>query len=120
MSASDLDSEITKKEGEIAAAESKFKVLTYNKTRTTHVLKSKHMLLQGHKHVHTLIFAVRRLAMGCCLLRLTGMDVWMQAEVEKLQATYKALQETKEEAIKTVKESGLGLMKAVKAANKKK
>jgi hypothetical protein len=43
-----------------------------------------------------------------------------QAEVEKLQATYKALQETKEEAIKTVKDSGLGLMKAVKAANKKK
>ena len=48
------------------------------------------------------------------------MDVWMQAEVEKLQATYKALQETKEKAIKAVKESGLGLMKAVKAANKKK
>jgi hypothetical protein len=45
MSASDLDSEITKKEGEIAAAESKFKVLTYNKTCTKHVLKSKHMLL---------------------------------------------------------------------------
>ena len=48
MSASDLDSEITKKEGEIAAAESKFKVLTYNKTRAKHALKSKHMLLQAH------------------------------------------------------------------------
>ena len=58
--------------------------------------------------------------MGCCLLRLTGMVVWMQAEVEKLQVTYKALQETKEKAIKTVKESGLGLMKTVKVTNKKK
>ena len=54
MSASDLDSEITKKEGEIAAAESKFKVLTYKKART----QSKHMLFQAHTHVHTLIFAV--------------------------------------------------------------
>ena len=35
MSAGDLDSEITKKEGEIAAAETKFKVLTYNKPRTS-------------------------------------------------------------------------------------
>ena len=43
-----------------------------------------------------------------------------QSEVEKLQAKYKALQEEKEETIKKVKESGLGLMKAVKAANKKK
>jgi len=43
-----------------------------------------------------------------------------KSEVEKLQAKYKALQEEKEETIKKVKESGLGLMKAVKAANKKK
>ena len=46
-------------------------------------------------------------------------DVW-QSEVEKLQAAYKKLQEDKEEAIKKVKDSGLALMKAVKAANKKK
>ena len=34
--------------------------------------------------------------------------------------TYKKLQEDKENSIKAVKDSGLGLMKAVKAANKKK
>ena len=43
-----------------------------------------------------------------------------QSEVEKLQAAYKKLQEDKEEAVGKVKSSGLGLMKAVKAANKKK
>jgi len=43
-----------------------------------------------------------------------------KSEVEKLQKKYKELQEEKEEAIKAVKESGLGLMKAVKAASKKK
>jgi hypothetical protein len=43
-----------------------------------------------------------------------------QSEVEKLQAQYKKLQEGKEEAVAAVKASGLGLMKAVKAANKKK
>jgi len=67
MSASDLDSEISKKEKEISTAESNFK-----------------------------------------------------AEVEKLQKKYKELQEEKEEAIKAVKDSGLGLMKAVKAASKTK
>jgi len=36
-------------------------------------------------------------------------------EVDKLQATYKALQEAKDAAVEAVKESGLGLMKAVKA-----
>ena len=43
-----------------------------------------------------------------------------KSEVEKLQAAYKKLQQTKEDTIKNVKDSGLGLMKAVKAANKKK
>ena len=41
-------------------------------------------------------------------------------EVDKLQKTYQKLQEDKEATITAVKESGLGLMKAVKAANKKK
>ena len=48
------------------------------------------------------------------------MCVLLQSEVEKLQAKYKSLQEEKETAIKAVKDSGLGLMKAVKAAAKKK
>ena len=43
-----------------------------------------------------------------------------QSEVEKLQAKYKKLQEDKDEAVAAVKSSGLGLMKAVNAANKKK
>jgi hypothetical protein len=43
-----------------------------------------------------------------------------KSEVEKLQAAYKKLQEDKEEAVGKVKSSGLGLMKAIKAANKKK
>merc|ERR1712010_396359 len=43
-----------------------------------------------------------------------------KSEVEKLQAAYKKLQQTKEDTIKNVKDSGLGLLKAVKAANKKK
>jgi len=42
-----------------------------------------------------------------------------KAEVEKLQAAYEKLSKEKDEAIKAVKDSGLGLMKAVKAANKK-
>merc|ERR1719476_145608 len=37
-------------------------------------------------------------------------------EVKKLQATYEQLQKDKEETIKSVKESGLGLMQAVAAA----
>jgi len=39
-----------------------------------------------------------------------------EEEVEKLQKTYKGLMEEKDAALKAVKESGLGLMKAVKAA----
>merc|ERR1719409_2229300 len=47
-------------------------------------------------------------------------EAHFEAEVKKLQETYEGLQKTKDEAIKAVKESGLGLMKAVKASNKKK
>lgn len=43
-----------------------------------------------------------------------------KSEVEELQAKYKKLQEDKDEAVAKVKSSGLGLMKAVKAANNKK
>jgi len=43
-----------------------------------------------------------------------------KAEVEKLQTKYKSLQTEKEDAVKAVKDSGLGLMKAVKAAADKK
>jgi len=40
-------------------------------------------------------------------------------EVEKLQATYKELQDKKKEKADEIKNSDLGLMKAVKAASKK-
>ena len=43
-----------------------------------------------------------------------------KSEVEKLQATYEKLSKEKDAAVKAVKESGLGLMKAVRAGNKKK
>jgi len=39
-----------------------------------------------------------------------------KSEVEKLQATYKKLQEDKDSKVEEIKASGLGLMKAVKAA----
>jgi len=39
-----------------------------------------------------------------------------KSEVQKLQETYQQLQKDKEDALKEVKESGLGLMKAVKAS----
>jgi len=42
-----------------------------------------------------------------------------KSEVEKLQKKYESLQEEKEAAVAAVKDSGLGLMKAVKAAGKK-
>ena len=51
---------------------------------------------------------------------ITSAESNFKSEVEKLQAAYKKLQEDKEEAIKKVKDSGLALMKAVKAANTKK
>lgn len=38
-----------------------------------------------------------------------------KAEVEKLQKKYEELSKTKEDAIKAVKDSGLGMMKSVKA-----
>lgn len=41
-----------------------------------------------------------------------------KTEVEKLQASYKKLMEDKDKAVEDVKSSGLGLMKAVKAAAK--
>lgn len=41
-------------------------------------------------------------------------------EVKKLQEDYQKLQKEKEEKVKEVKDSGLGLYKAVKAARKKK
>lgn len=50
----------------------------------------------------------------------TNFVVSAQAEVEKLQTKYKSLQTEKEDAVKAVKDSGLGLMKAVKAAAAKK
>ena len=40
--------------------------------------------------------------------------------LEKLQATYKEISQTKDDTIAAVKASGLGMMKAVKAANAKK
>merc|ERR1712185_247763 len=43
-----------------------------------------------------------------------------EEEVKKLQSTYEGLQKTKEEAIEAVNGAGLGIMKAVKAANAKK
>jgi len=39
-----------------------------------------------------------------------------KSEVEKLQATYEKLQKDKEDTLENVKNSGLGVMKAVKAA----
>jgi len=47
-------------------------------------------------------------------------EAHFEASVKTLQETYEGLQKTKDEAIKAVKESGLGMMKAVKAANTKK
>lgn len=50
---------------------------------------------------------------------LTDAESTFEAEVKKLQNTYQELQKTKEEALAAVKESGLGLLKAVAAAKKK-
>jgi len=47
-------------------------------------------------------------------------EATFEAEVKKLQEAYEGLQKAKDETLKAVKESGLGMMKAVKAANKKK
>ena len=40
----------------------------------------------------------------------------LEAQVEELQAKYKELSEDKEAKVKELKDSGLGLMKAVKAS----
>jgi hypothetical protein len=42
-----------------------------------------------------------------------------KTELDKLQATYKELQEAKEAALAEVKDSGVGLLKSVRAAKKK-
>merc|ERR1712072_816302 len=42
-----------------------------------------------------------------------------ETEVKKLQESYEQLQKDKEQTIKDVKDSGLGLMQAVQAAKKK-
>lgn len=41
-----------------------------------------------------------------------------KSEVEKLQKKYEQLSQEKEDTLEAVKKSGLGLMKAVKAAKK--
>jgi hypothetical protein len=46
-------------------------------------------------------------------------EKFFSSEVEKLQATYKKLQDEKEATVTAIKESGLGLHKAVAAARKK-
>jgi len=47
-------------------------------------------------------------------------EALFKEEVSKLQSQYKKLSEDKEKTLKDIKESGLGLMKAVKAAKAKK
>jgi len=50
---------------------------------------------------------------------ITEAEENFKSEVEKLQAEYEKLSKAKDDAVKAVKDSGLGLMKAVRAANKK-
>jgi len=52
--------------------------------------------------------------------KLADAESTFSTEVEKLQATYQQLQADKEATIAEVKDSGLSLLKAVQAANKKK
>jgi len=52
--------------------------------------------------------------------KVSDAETLFKGEVEKLQANYQQLQKDQENTIKTVKDSGLGMMKAVAAANKKK
>jgi len=51
---------------------------------------------------------------------LTDAEAHFEAEVKKLQETYEGLEKAKSETVKEVKDSGLGMMKAVMAAKKKK
>jgi hypothetical protein len=50
--------------------------------------------------------------------KLADAESTFSSELEKLQASYKQLQEDKEKAETEVKESGLGMLKAVQAAKK--
>jgi hypothetical protein len=50
---------------------------------------------------------------------ISGAEKTFESEVEKLQKKYQELTKEKDEALAAVKESGLGLMKAVKAAKAK-
>jgi hypothetical protein len=52
--------------------------------------------------------------------KIADAETLFKSEVEKLQASYQQLQKDQETSIKAVKDSGLGMMKAVAAANKKK
>lgn len=47
--------------------------------------------------------------------KIADAESTFNSELEKLQATYQELQKTKEDTIKEVKSSGLGLLKSVKA-----
>jgi len=51
--------------------------------------------------------------------KIADADTHFNTELEKLQATYQELTKTKEETIKSVKASGLGMLKAVQAHKKK-
>lgn len=51
--------------------------------------------------------------------KMKDAETHFEKELEKLQATYKELQDTKESTIKGVKASGLGMLKAVQAHKKK-
>merc|ERR1719421_1834143 len=51
---------------------------------------------------------------------ITAAESHFKSEVEKLQKTYEGLQKSKEAKLAEIKDSGLGLMKAVRAAAKKK
>jgi len=51
--------------------------------------------------------------------KIADADTHFNEELEKLQATYKELTATKEDTIKDVKASGLGMLKAVQAHKKK-
>jgi len=50
---------------------------------------------------------------------MKDVETWFEAEVQKLQETYEGLEKEKTEKTTEIKNSGLGLMKAVKAAKGK-
>jgi len=51
--------------------------------------------------------------------KIADADKTFNEELEKLQNTYKELTQTKDDTIKSVKDSGLGMLKAVQASKKK-